>query len=357
MDASALRAEFPVLADRAYLNAGTCGPLPGAAVRASLEMLDRAAGEGRAKEYVEALIELRGRQRAAYAGTIGADPADVALTTCTSDGIVRVLGGLELGPNDEVLTAPDEHPGLLGPLATLRARRGVHIRTAPFADLADAVGPRTRLVACSHVSWVTGAVRPEGLAALDVPVLLDGAQGVGAIGFDVAALGCAFYAGSGQKWLCGPIGSGMLWVASDWHKRLAPIGATYLNLEDAGAGLAAEPYADARRYDAPGVSAETLAAAVVAHDVLARSGWPEVHARAAALAALLAERLTAAGRTVAPRADTTLVSFEDADPEATRDRLAAAGVIVRHLPGTPYVRASVGAWNDEGDLERLLTAL
>jgi selenocysteine lyase/cysteine desulfurase len=357
VDAAALRAEFPVLADRAYLNAGTCGPLPHAAVRASLDMLDRAASDGRSKEYVEAMIDLRGRQRAAYAGTLGADPADVALTTCASDGIVRVLAGLELGPGDEVLTAPDEHPGLLGPLMTLRARRGVDLRAAPFADLADAVGPRTKLVACSHVSWVTGALRPEGLAALDVPVLLDGAQGVGAIGFDVAALGCAFYAGSGQKWLCGPIGSGMLWVAADWHERLAPIGTTYLNLENPGDGLAAEPYPDARRYDAPGASTETLAAAVAAHDVLAGHGWPEVHARATALAALLSERLTAAGRIVAPRAGTTLVSFEDADPEATRDRLADAGVVVRHLPGTPYVRASVGAWNDEGDLERLLTAL
>ena len=51
------------------------------------------------------------------------------------------------------------------------------------------------------------------------------------------------------------------------------------------------------------------------------------------------------------------MSFEDADPEATRDRLAEAGIIVRHLPGTSYVRASVGAWNDESDLERLLAAL
>jgi L-cysteine/cystine lyase len=180
---------------------------------------------------------------------------------------------------------------------------------------------------------------------------------VGAIGFDLGELGCAFYAGSGQKWLCGPIGSGMLWVAREWQERLAPIGATYLNLEDANAGLDSRPHSDARRYDAPGVSGETLAAAVAAHDVLAAHGWPEVHARAAELAALLAERLAAAGRTVAPRGDTTLVSFEDADPEATRDRLAEAGVTVRHLPGTSYVRASVGAWNDEGDLERLLAAL
>jgi selenocysteine lyase/cysteine desulfurase len=357
VDASTLRAEFPVLAGRAYLNAGTCGPLPHAAVRASLDMLDRAASDGRSKEYVEAMIELRDRQRTAYATTLGAATADVALTTCTSDGIVRVLAGLELGPGDEVVTAPDEHPGLLGPLTTLRARRGVDVRAVPFADLADAVGPRTKLVACSHVSWITGALRPEGLAALDVPVLLDGAQSVGAIGFDVDELGCAFYAGSGQKWMCGPIGSGMLWVDPAWRERLAPLGATYLNLENANDGLAAELHPDARRHDAPGVSAETLAAAVAAHDVLAEHGWPEVHARAAALAAQLAERLAAAGRTVASRGETTLVSFEDDEPEATRDRLAAAGVVVRHLPGTPYVRASVGAWNDEGDLERLLSNL
>jgi L-cysteine/cystine lyase len=357
VDVSALRAEFPVLEDRAYLNAGTCGPLPHAAVRASLEMLDRGSAVGRAKEYVETMIELRDRQRAAYAATLGADAADVALTTCTSDGIVRVLAGLELGPGDEVLTAPDEHPGLLGPLTTLRERRGVDVRAVAFGDLADAIGPRTKLVACSHVSWVTGAVRPPGLAEADVPVLLDGAQGVGAVGFDVASLGCAFYAGSGQKWLCGPIGSGMLWVASSWRERLAPLGATYLNLENANDGLAAELHPDARRYDSPGVGAETLAAAVAAHDVLASRGWPAVHERASSLAGLLASRLAEAGRTVAPRGETTLVSFEDPDPEATRDRLAEASVIVRHLPGTSYVRASVGAWNDEDDLERLLAAL
>jgi selenocysteine lyase/cysteine desulfurase len=357
VDATALRAEFPVLADRAYLNAGTCGPLPHATVQASLDMLDRGAALGRAKEYVDTLLELRDRQRAAYAGVLGADVADVALTTCTSDGVVRVLAGMELGRGDEVLTAPDEHPGLLGPLTTLRDRRGVDVRAVPFADLADAVGPRTKLVACSHVSWITGAVRPSGLAALDIPVLLDGAQGVGAVGFDVAELGCAFYAGSGQKWMCGPIGSGMLWVAPEWQARMAPVGATYLNLENANDGLAAELHPDARRYDSPGVGGETVAGALAAHDVLAAHGWPEVFARAASLAALLTARLQEAGRTVAPRGETTLVSFEDDDPEATRDRLAEEGITVRNLPGTSYVRASVGAWNDEGDLERLMAAL
>jgi selenocysteine lyase/cysteine desulfurase len=357
VDASALRAEFPVLEDRAYLNAGTCGPLPHAAVRATLDLLERGAALGRGRDYVDTLLELRDRQRAAYAGLLGADAADVGLTTCTSDGVVRVLAGMDLGPGDEVLTAPDEHPGLLGPLTTLRDRRGVEIRAVPFADLADAVGPKTKLVACSHVSWITGSVRPAGLASLDIPVLLDGAQGVGAVAFSVGELGCAFYAGSGQKWLCGPIGSGMLWVAPEWQSRVAPVGATYVNLQDASAGLAAELQPDARRYDAPGLGPEIAAGAVAAHDVLASFGWPAVLERATSLAAALASRLQDAGRTVAPRGETTLVSFEDDDPEATRDRLTDVGVMVRHLPGTSYVRASVGAWNDESVLDRLLAAL
>jgi selenocysteine lyase/cysteine desulfurase len=359
VNSTAFRSQFPVVEERAYLNAGTCGPLPRRALHAVADVLARAAVEGRTRTYMETMLALRDRQRAAYAERLGAKPEDVAITTSTSEGIVRVLGGLDLGPGDEVLTAPDEHPGLLGPLGTLRVRRGVEVRTAPFEDLADAVGPKTRLVACSHVSWVTGAIRPEGLAALgpDVPVLLDGAQGVGAVPIDVGALGCAFYAGSGQKWLCGPVGTGMLWIAPDRREQVAPIGATYLNLADPARGLESPVHPDARSYDSPAVSAETSAAAVAAHDVLAERGWDDVYERSRTLAAGLADTLRERGRTVAARGDTTLVSWEEDDPEATRDRLAGEGIVVRNLPGTPYVRASVGAWNDEGDLERLVRAV
>ncbi len=91
--------------------------------------------------------------------------------------------------------------------------------------------------------------------------------------------------------------------------------------------------------------------------MLSAAGWPAVRERAAALAAALAVRLTEAGREVAPRGPSTLVAWADADPPATRDRLAAAGVVVRDLPGTPLLRAAVGAWNDETDLDRLLGAL
>jgi selenocysteine lyase/cysteine desulfurase len=356
MDPAALRAAFPVFDRRAYLNAGSCGPLPAAAVRAATEALEQAASEGRTRAYFEPLLELRARLRASYARLLGAEANDVALTTCTSEGIVRVLGGLELRPGDEVLTSTEEHPGLLGPLAAARAQRGLRIRAVPFAQLGDAVSPATRLVACSHVSWVNGRLAPD-LAGLDVPVLLDGAQGVGAVPVDVGELGCAFYAGSGQKWLCGPVGTGMLWVSPAWSERLPATAPTFVNLADPGAGLEAVPHAGAARLDASAPSLETLRAAAAALDVLAGAGWAAVHERAAALAATFADALAERGLRVEPRDRTTLVSWHDPDPLATRGRLADAGVIIRDLPGTGLLRASVGAWNDESDLERLLGAL
>jgi selenocysteine lyase/cysteine desulfurase len=51
------------------------------------------------------------------------------------------------------------------------------------------------------------------------------------------------------------------------------------------------------------------------------------------------------------------VSFESEDPESERARLAESGVIVRNIPGRPWLRASVGAWNDEHDLDRLVETL
>ncbi len=91
--------------------------------------------------------------------------------------------------------------------------------------------------------------------------------------------------------------------------------------------------------------------------MLESAGWPAVHERARTLAARLAELLLERGREPAPRAHTTLVSFPSADPEAERASLAERGVIVRNIPGRPWLRASVGAWNDEHDLERLLEGL
>jgi len=352
-----LRDEFPVLGTLAYLNAGTDGPLPARAVQAAGRELARELGEGRSQAHFERRGELTGRLRAAYAAALGADAADVALTTCTTEGMAQTIGGLELGRGEEILTSDEEHPGLLGALSAARELRGVDVREVPLREVANAAGPRTRLVACSHVGWVSGSSAPPELAELDVPVLLDGAQGVGAVDVDVHALGCDAYAGAGQKWLCGPDGTGMLYVSAALRERLAVSRRGYANLADPGAGLDARLHDDARRLDTLSLSAETVACALAAIEVLESAGWAAVHEHARALAARLAEMLAERGREPAPRGQTTLVSFPSPDPPAERALLAEHGVIVRSIPGRPWLRASVGAWNDEHDLERLVGTL
>jgi L-cysteine/cystine lyase len=357
VDVSSLRAQFPVLKQLAYLNAGTDGPLPAAAARAAARELQREAEDGRGPAHFARRSELSGELRAAYAAALGCEPGELALSTCTSEGIAQVIGGLELAQDDEILSSDEEHPGLLGALAAARELKGVAVRTVGLSDIADAIGPRTRLVACSHVGWMSGRVAPEGLAHVEVPVLLDGAQGVGAMPVDVATLGCDAYAGAGQKWLCGPDGTGMLYVSEELRGRLRIERRGYPNLADPDAGLDARLHEDARSLDSQLLSAETLACALAAVGVLQDAGWQAVHERARGLAARLAELLGEHGRTVAPRGDSTLVSFESPDPAHERERLLDRGVILRNIPGTPWLRASVGAWNDEDDLDRLLVAL
>jgi selenocysteine lyase/cysteine desulfurase len=349
-----LRAEFPVLERVAYLNAGTDGPVPAAAAAAARDAIEAQLAEGRHTPHFEARVALQAELRALYADVLGCDLHDVALTTSTSAGLGAVLTGMDLRPGHEIVTSDSEHPGLVGPLIAAR-RRGVTVTAVPLGDIPAAVSARTTVVACSHVSWLTGEVLP----ALDgVPVVLDGAQGAGAVPVDVKALGCAAYAASGQKWLCGADGTGMLYVEPSFRERLRIGAPAFVNFEDTGRGFESPLHADARRFDAPSLARELLAFSVAAGRTLtAHGGLAPVHARARELAARLAARLSERGRAVAPRGDTTLVAWEDADPQATAKRLAAAGVVVRYLPGRPLVRASVGAWNDDADLERLLAAL
>lgn len=372
MDLAALRAQFPVLGRVAYLNTGSVGPLARAAADAAAADVGLQLAEGRAGiahfEHAAALAE---RLRARVAGLLGCDPWEVALTGATTDGVNTVLAGLDLEPGDEVVTSDEEHPGLLAPLASARDRRGIEIRVAPFHAIADAVGPRTRLIACSHVSWVSGrVVDVEALATAPAPVLLDGAQGLGAVPVDVRALGCEYYAASGQKWLCGPVGSGYLYVRENAIDGLSPAWPGYGTLSDTQRPLDLALADGAARFDNGFAPSHRSAWSLAALDVLQRAGLEALQRRAADLAARLAERLSASGLTVASaatRAGATdadgaagarspLVSWEAADPPAEAARLLAAGLLVRDLPGTPYVRASVGGWTSEDELERLVGA-
>jgi L-cysteine/cystine lyase len=224
----------------------------------------------------------------------------------------------------------------------------------PFTEVAGAVSPRTRLIACSHVSWLSGRVADTAaLAACSAPVLLDGAQGLGAIPVDVRALGCEYYAASGQKWLCGPIGSGYLYVREELIDDLSPAWPGYGTLSDPLRAIDLPYVSGAARFDGGFPPSHQTAWALAALDVLESAGPAELASRAITLAARLAQRLAARGLVVAERGGSTLVSWEATDAKTDAARLLDAGFLVRDLPGTPYVRASVGGWTSDEELERL----
>jgi L-cysteine/cystine lyase len=298
--------------------------------------------------------ELATELRAGYARVLGADPDDVALTGSTTDGVNTVLSGLDLRPGDEIITSDEEHPGLLAPLGRARTLRGAEVKVVPFAELAGAVTSSTRLVACSHVSWVSGRVIDhERLRATAVPVLLDAAQGVGAVPVDLEALGCAFYAGSGQKWLCGPEGSGCLYVRRDQRSELNVPWPGYGSLADASDALNSGPAETAARFDHGFPPGMRSAWALASLGVLEAAGWEWVHTRAAGLAADLAEALAERGLEVGPRGNSTLVSWRVDDAEAEVSRLAGRGFVLRSIPSHSYIRASVGAWSSEEEISEL----
>jgi L-cysteine/cystine lyase len=341
------RSQFPVLERLAYLNAGTNGPLARRTVEALVREAELELVEGRSGQaYIDRMLAQREELRSGFAEVLGVEPASVALTESTTRGCAIVLAGLGLTSDDEVVTTDQEHFGLTGPLHATGAR--VVLVEADEDAIVAAVGPRTRLVAISHVLWTTGRrLDVHGIrAATGVPILVDGAQSAGAIPVEMGEVD--FYTVSAQKWLCGPEATGALYVADPERLRVtAPSYMSQSGYEPTGAFV---PKEGAKRFDSgwvPVASLGGLLAALAAH--------PEWRYEAAAAnAARCRELLDPLVDVVTPPGHSTLVSFHPpGDPTGLVASLDAAGVVVRELPGRNLVRASCGWWTNEDDLQRL----
>jgi L-cysteine/cystine lyase len=343
------RALFPVLDRLAYLNAGTFGPLARPVVGALRAEQELELTFGRCgSEWFERALGFREDLRRVLAQLVGTQPENIALTASTTDGCNIVAAGLSLGSDDEVVTTNAEHFGLLGPLHASGAR--VVVTEPDPAALLAAVTPRTRLIAVSEVLWTTGRRLPvrELREQAGVPLLVDGAQSVGAVA--VEAGGLDFLTISGQKWLCGPDATGALVVADP--DRLDVARPSFLSQDSHEPDGSFVPRAGAARFEPNWIPVGAVRGLHVA--VALAPDWRFEHA--ARMTARCRE-LLAPVVPVEP-GDATLVAFRpERPPEEVVTTLEQAGVVVRQLPGHGLVRVSVGWWTNDHDLERLLEAL
>ena len=342
------RLRFPAVRDRTYLNAGSVGPLSTRTVDAMRAAEDAGLTAGRgAMSLFEGAHATETALRGRLAALIKVPVEKLLLTTSTTEGCNLVITGLRLGPEDEVVTTDAEHPGLIQPLIASGAQiKQARVLERPAAGalqaVLDEVTPRTALVALSHVLWLNGHVMPlaDIKRETGLPLLVDGAQSAGAIAVDASV--ADWYTVSGQKWLCGPETTGALYVAD--HERLRP---------------QIQSYAATMGNDAGRLRLVHLGRSLVAGLLAAVEDIPEwAVEQAAQMVARCREALIGAGVEVRTEAGQgTLISFRTpGEPVEVVKRAEAAGVIIRHLPDG-WLRASVGWWNDDRDIARLVATV
>jgi cysteine desulfurase / selenocysteine lyase len=245
LDAAARRGDFPIL-DQAvrghplvYLDNAATTQKPRPVIEALRRYYER--DNANVHRGVHALSE---RATEAYEGAratvarfMGADPAEVIFVRGTTEGInlvAQTFGRRRVGAGDEVVVTTLEHHSNIVPWQLLCAEKGARLVPAPMLDSGDLdlealdrlLGPRVKLLALTQVSNALGTVTPLGhIVALarhrGIPVLVDGAQGVGHLGVDVRALGADFYAFSGHK-VYGPTGIGVLWGRKELLEAMPP---------------------------------------------------------------------------------------------------------------------------------------
>jgi L-cysteine/cystine lyase len=377
---AAVREALPALGAGIYLNTGGAGPLPAETVAAMDELAGWQVRTGRAnRDSYPALVDRMAEARAGIAAVLATDVDTIALTRAATEGMNIAAWSIDWRPGDRIVTTSHEHPGCLGPLIAVRDRFGLDLVIADIGDGGDdeltlaaigaAMGPRTRLVAVSHVLWTTGARLPIArIAALahekGAVVAIDGAQAAGAIPFRVDDTGADFYALSGQKWLLGPEGTGALWVAPAALEAARPSHAGWFGFDALGLDGKGDWHPNARRFETSGFHPPSVAG-------FARScGWLSmyvglawVHERGVSLARSAADRLASIpGVTLlTPRERmATLVTFRiDGWPAASiLDELGArVFAIARDIPALDAVRISIGFFTTEAEIERFAGAV
>jgi selenocysteine lyase/cysteine desulfurase len=320
------------------------------------------------------------------AGMLGAAPEEIAFVENATRGWDMAFYGLPLGEGDRILTHGSEYVSNWLGMVQLAKRRGVEIDLVPsdgtgqidVAALERMIGPRTRLIALTHVPTQGGLVNPAEevgrvAAAHGVTFMLDACQSAGQMPLEVGRLGCQILSGTGRKFRRGPRGTGFLYVARELADTIEP---PFVDLRSTR-------WTGPERYElAPGARRfENWESYVAGRAGLAAAvryarglGLATIEARVTALAARLREALAAVPGVSLHDAGARkcgIVSFALAGepPSGTMRRLAGQGINMSVTPATSALidfaerglgelgRASVHYYNTEEEVDRFAAAV
>jgi cysteine desulfurase/selenocysteine lyase len=245
-DVARVRSDFPILDVKvdgkhlAYLDNGASAQVPVQVIERlshyhTFEHANIHRGVHYLSETATAAYEQARRKLAKFINA--AEDREIIFTSGTTKSINTVAHGFGrafVGAGDEIIVSQMEHHSNIVPWQMLCEETGATLKVIPIDDAGQLLldeyqkmlSPQTKLVAVTHVSNVLGTVNPvkqmtEMAHAQDIPVLLDGAQGVPHMKVDVQDLDCDFYAFSGHK-MCGPTGIGVLYGKAPLLEKMQP---------------------------------------------------------------------------------------------------------------------------------------
>lgn len=394
MDLAQARASFPGLREATFLDSACVGIAPAQAARAVEAVARRGAEceERDASEHHLALDRLRDGARREAAALLGAGEDEVALVESTTQGLSVAALAIPFEPEDNVVIADVEFLQVAipfvklaeqGRIAEVRLARndGGALTTEAFARVMD---EHTRAVVASSVQWCNGYridLGPLGALCRSAGVLLvvDAIQELGVLRLDVGETPVDLLTAGGHKWLNAPYGCGVLYIARETLPSLRQPWWGYLAMDPPEGGWPAyfadpastplRPYEFppvARAFETGGTANYPGAAALAASLALVNElGADTAERRVLALSARLREEIVALGYELVshPEAPSAITTFRSSPEMEDDERLLAhllderILVSIRYTSGVGGIRVSTHYYNDESDLDRLVSAL
>lgn len=389
IDWADVRGRIMLDASAVNLNSGSGGPLPRSVFDRLGELRHRLA-EAPMDFLLHEVPPLLSRARLQLADMVGAEPSRLAFTSNVTEAVNMVATGLALQSSGEILLTDHEYLPMRWCWERAAQRLKLELRTVRLpllpadpeelvAAVVAAMTPRTLLFHFSHVLATTGLVLPaerlcDEARKRGIRTLVDGAHAPGSLDLDLAGLDCDFYAGSGHKWLLGPVGNGFLYLGRESADLLEPLQVSWAYYPPNDATDLDEPdrfgsTARLRRFECAGTRDICPWLALPrAIDFRAAVGGGQIRSRMRELADYARKRLAdLPGLSLAspadPRLSGPMTAFrlpEGRDPTSLSRRLwqrCRIEVAAVSRPELALLRVSTHFYNTEAEIEYLAEAL